>query len=386
MRHLPAIMLVVLSCAGSAISQPVLSPDATATNSPSLFFSEEDGWFDVSEFLDQKYGFLPIAFPITEPAVGYGVAAGLTFISKPLSGAKDGFGRPDITAVGGVGTENGTRGLMAGDIRYWMKDRLQTVAAVLDTSVNLDYYGLSPDSQWADHPLRYTLEPQGGMAQAKYRLGESRAWAGLNYVFTSTQVSFETPDEGEVIPDYDSESNVGGVTPSWTFDARDNVFTPSRGTYIEATAGLFSKALGSDDDFQRLRLIAMQYIPLHKRLNLGLRGEAASSFGDVPFYLRPMIALRGVSMMRYQGESAAQAEAELRWQIWRRFSLIAFGGCGSSWSDYERYESSQSVVAGGTGFRYELARKHGIHMGVDFAFGPDDPAIYLQVGSAWARP
>ena len=34
------------------------------------FWSKEDGWFDVSGFLDEKYGFLPIVLPITEPAVG----------------------------------------------------------------------------------------------------------------------------------------------------------------------------------------------------------------------------------------------------------------------------------------------------------------------------
>ena len=46
----------------------------------------------------------------------------------------------------------------------------------------------------------------------------------------------------------------------------------------------------------------------------------------------------------------------------------------------------KSVDTGGSGFRYELARKYGIHTGVDVAFGPDDTTVYFQVGSAWARP
>ena len=44
------------------------------------------------------------------------------------------------------------------------------------------------------------------------------------------------------------------------------------------------------------------------------------------------------------------------------------------------------MVTGGTGFRYELARKYGLHAGLDVAFGPDETAIYIQVGSAWMRP
>ena len=90
--------------------------------------------------------------------------------------------------------------------------------------------------------------------------------------------------------------------------------------------------------------------------------------------------------MRYQGDETAQNEAELRWQFWKRFSLVGFAGGGVAWNDFERLGNTQTVVTGGAGFRYELARKYGIHMGLDVAFGPDNTAIYVQVGSAWARP
>jgi len=29
--------------------------------------------------------------------------------------------------------------------------------------------------------------------------------------------------------------------------------------------------------------------------------------------------------------------------------------------------------------------RNGLHMGLDVAFGPDEPAIYIQFGSAWLR-
>jgi hypothetical protein len=45
-----------------------------------------DGWFDVSGFLDEKYGFLPLIIPITEPAVGYGATGALAFLDQPLEG------------------------------------------------------------------------------------------------------------------------------------------------------------------------------------------------------------------------------------------------------------------------------------------------------------
>jgi hypothetical protein len=110
------------------------------------------------------------------------------------------------------------------------------------------------------------------------------------------------------------------------------------------------------------------------------------SFGDMPFYLRPYVTLRGAPVLRYQGEHAAKVEAELRWQFWKRFSLVGFAGTGVAWNDLEGFEATQSVTTGGGGFRYELARRYKLHMGIDVAFGPDGPAFYVQFGSAWFRP
>jgi hypothetical protein len=369
-----------------AVAQITSTNTPVATNAPSRLRSPEDGWLDTSRFLDEKYGFLPIAMPITEPAVGYGAAVGLSFLSQPLGEAKEGFNRPNITAVGGMATENGSWGVFAGDVRHWLDDRLQTVAGAVYASVNLDFHGIGAGGNLADHPLRYNLEPRGGMLQTKYRLGKSRFWGGLSYAFATTHVSFDAPEGTPGLPDFQHDSKAGGLTPSVTYDSRDNIFTPTRGTYVEATAGFFSQALGGDDEFQRVRVLGMQFIPLHPKLTLGFRGEVAASFGAAPFYLRPFVTLRGAPIMRYQGEEIALLEAELRWQFWKRFSVVGFAGGGAAWNEFERFDSTQTVVTGGTGFRYEIARKYGIHMGLDVAFGPDNTAIYVHMGSAWARP
>jgi len=122
-------------------------PPAAATNAPSKIRSPDDGWLDVSGFLDESYGFIPLVIPITEPAVGYGAAGGLAFIDKPLGEAQAGFGRPNITVVGGLGTENGTWGGMAGNLHHWLDDRLQTLVGVIHASVNLDFYGIGENGE-----------------------------------------------------------------------------------------------------------------------------------------------------------------------------------------------------------------------------------------------
>lgn len=362
------------------------SQSAQTSEVASKFFSPEDGWLDISGFLDQAYGFVPLAVPITEPAVGYGAAGALVFIDKPKGGTAAGLSRPNISVLGGLGTENGTRGAFAGDLRHWMGGRLQTLVGAIQASVNLDFYGIGADRKLKDHPLGYNLEPKGGVVQARYRFGDSPVWTGLGYVLAVTKVGFDPSPRMSSGPDFDPESRVGGLLPSLTYDSRDNFFTPIRGTYLDASAGLFSPAFGGDDDFQRLNLIGIHFLPLDPQLTLGVRASATFSSGDVPFYLRPFIALRGVPAMRYQGEHTAQVEAELRWQFWQRFSLVGFAGAGAAWNDFDRLDNLHQVLTGGGGFRYELARRYGLHMGLDVAFGPDDPAIYVQFGSAWIRP
>ena len=70
-----------------------------------------------------------------------GAAAGVFFIDQPIGRA-----RPNMTMVGGFGTENDTKGFIAGDLRYWFGRKLQTLTGVIYSSINLDFYGVGPNS------------------------------------------------------------------------------------------------------------------------------------------------------------------------------------------------------------------------------------------------
>jgi Omp85 superfamily domain len=376
--------LAALACLATTPTLARAASDVAENEPPAP--KDADDWPDLSAFLNEKYGFFPVVFPITEPAVGYGAVGGVVFISKPLGAARAGLGRPNITFVGGMATENGSWGAFAADMRYWLDDRLQTLAGAAYASVNLDFHGLGKNSVLEDDPLRYQLGPAAAAVQARYRLGDTLLWAGLRYVFAVTEVSFDAPPGTDTLPDYAESSRVGGLTAVVSYDSRDNMFTPLRGTYLEASFGAFGAALGGDDQFERAVLVAIQYFPLPFGLFLGLRGDAAASFGAAPFYLQPFVMLRGVPLLRYQGETTTQAEAELRWQFHERFSLLGFAGGGAVWNDFAAVDSPRGVLSGGAGFRYEIAREYGLHTGIDLAFSQDTTAIYVQVGSAWMRP
>jgi hypothetical protein len=375
--------------AGQQATPPAqtVPPAPAAQKAPSKLWSPEDGWLDISGFLGKKYGFVPIALPITEPAIGIGIAAGITFVGKPSeAAARDPFARPNTTVVGGLGTDNGTWGGLAADIRHWGDNRVQTIFAFIDASVNLDFHGTGETSLPNGVPVSYNLHPVAAIAQAKYRVGGSRTWVGLGYVFSRTLVSFDAPDGTPGLPDVNRESQIGGLSPSFTYDSRDEFFTPGRGTYVEASAGFYGTDLGGDDEFQKLGVVVMQYVPVHPRFTLGVRGDTGFTYGDAPFYIRPFVSLRGAPVMRYQRDNLGQVEAELRWQFWKRFSAVGFAGYGVVWNNLDTLERKLTVTTGGAGFRYEIARQYKLHMGADFAYGPDGPAFYIQFGSAWIRP
>jgi hemolysin activation/secretion protein len=87
--------------------------------------------------------------------------------------------------------------------------------------------------------------------------------------------------------------------------------------------------------------------------------------------------------MRYQGDRAAEVEGELRWALNDRWSLVGFAGAGWTDNDEEILKTDDTIVAGGFGFRYLVARRLGMHTGIDIAWGPEDTVFYIQVGSAW---
>jgi len=156
--------------------------------------------------------------------------------------------------------------------------------------------------------------------------------------------------------------------------------------YAETSYMASRESLGASDDFARFQQVLMGWHPLAQGLTLGLRGNYAWSSDGTPFFLRPFVQMRGVPAMRYQGDQMAAVEAELRWQFMGRWSLVGFGGAGTTRTARDSFVATQGVGSGGVGFRYELARKFGLHAGIDVAHSAGTTAVYLQVGNAWFRP
>lgn len=399
--------------AQAAVTTPAETPVAAATsNSPinsttaatvpaealaphhwySNLFDPEDGAFDLSSFLLKPAGFFPMVTPITEPAVGAGAAVVPIFITLP----KEGKGKPDIWAAGAMRTSNGSQGYFGGYSGYFDDQKWHVLAGAADMSINLDFHGLGKTLTFEGEPLRYNLDMTGGLLGADRAIDDSHWRAGARYLYGEVDVSGVRHRDSSLLAESDFkrrfgppslESVVSSVQTTLSYDTRDNLFTPTKGLFSEFNVTVNSEALGGSSDYQILNWTGIWYQPLvPHRLFLGLRADYTQSFGDVPFYRRPSVQLRGTPAQQYQGDGVTYQEAELRWQFSKRWSLLGFGGAGFTWAGDGPFRRTDATFTGGAGFRYLIARRHGLHAGVDFAYGDEGSAVYIQFGSAWFRP
>jgi len=387
-RALRAGCVVALCLSGllGCASPPQAAGEGGAAEPVSKFRDPDDGHFDVGGFLDTAYGFVPLLVPITEPAVGYGAVGAVVFIHGDPPEPGEEFVRPTMSTAGALRTENGTRGWFGANLGTWWGGRLRTIAALGDLDLNLEFFGLGDDRPSGDG-LGYSIKAKGGVLGGNYRIGDSQFWIGARYAAVDTELSLDAPlVDLPNVSSGDYGLRLGALTPSFTLDRRDNFFTPTRGIYVDLSLPLFRESYGSDRDFETANLTAMYFRPLGEALFFSVRGSAKDSSDGTPFYLRPYVSLRGVQALQYQGEQAAEIEAEVRWQLRPRYSVVGFAGTGEAQSSLAGRERSDNVTAGGAGFRYLIARRYGLQMGLDIAGSRDDTVLYVIFGNAWLRP
>lgn len=357
-------------------------------NTGSPYFDSKDGQFDVGDMLMHHKGVLPVPDIVTEPAIGYGFGLGLLYFTAPPSteaSANDDDGNdtqpprmkpPNITGIGGLATN--THSWAAGLMHFhtWDDDHIRYLGVLGKLDLHLNYYGPRGNAN------AYQLSGIGTIQQLLFRLGDSPWYIGPRYTFLDSTTRF-----GPVIPEgihnfgRDLKVGKGGIVID--YDTRDNFFYPRSGTYAELEAELARGALGSDRSFEMQSAKGYHWIPLSSKWVLGLRADLGFSQGDIPFFAQPYVDLRGVSQAKFQDRNQVTGEVELRYYVTPRWSVLGFGGVGRAYGNLHAFSDAPTAFGFGTGFRYLVARKLGITMGVDVAHGPGQNAFYIQVGSAW---
>ena len=352
-----------------------------------------DGRFDMSNYVIEANGFIPVPIIITEPALGgFGGGVVPVFLKRRPPYIDSVKGRrlitpvaPDITGAALLYTANDTwviGGFRSGTL---VKRRIKYVIGGAYANVNMSFYRDVP--QLGEKEFKFNLKTVPLMTQGIKRIGFSRWYAGFKYLFLKTDAEYV--GDKLIPPEYvtpkEYSSIVSQLGPIIELDSRDNTFTPDRGWKVHLDAMRSDNIFGSDYDFWHLHYFMNAYTSISKKLVGGWRIDGQQSFGDQPFYLKPYIDMRGIPSARYQGNADLLTEVEFRWDFMYRWSIMLYSGVGKAFDDWKKISDADFVYSYGTGFRYLVARKFKLRMGIDIARGPEEFAYYFVFGSNWLK-
>jgi hypothetical protein len=371
-----------------------LSPVSHASWSESLsdWFNEnmidaEDGKVDISDYLSGATGFFPAPIIITEPALGFGAGVAVAYFHPPQDiddAVHPHRGPPSISVGFGAGTDNGTTLFGGAHSGVWRNDHVRYLGAIANADVKLRFYPNTGPQGASEDGIGFNVDGVFFFQQLQFRLRESSWWLGGSYLYINADNSFDLGgDPGDGLPNPLATFEQGGLGAFVEYDGRDSTFTPTKGLKGILEVRNYDKAWGSDFDYDHIAMSLQHFTPFGDYSSFGVRLEAEAVSGDVPFFGYPYVNLRGIPALRYQGEEVIVAEVEYLWGVTPRWTLAIFGGGGVTTPVDAFAAQRETVAAGGLGFRYRIARKLRLQIGMDVARGPEETAFYLTMGNAW---
>ncbi|MFT3823716.1 MAG: BamA/TamA family outer membrane protein [Chitinophagaceae bacterium] len=351
-----------------------------------------DHAFDLSDYIIEANGFVPVPYLITEPALGgFGGMLAPIFIKKRppyLDSIKGKLVRtpvaPDITGGALFYTANKTWGAGVFRSGTFVKSRIKYMIGGAYANVNMSFY--KTFEHLGEKEFKMNIKSFPALLQVTKRIGYSHWYAGLKYFFMKADIKFRGDTSLSILAkpmEFSSIISQLGVLVE--LDNRDNVFTPNSGMKLHVDALMSDNIFGSDFDYWRFNYYAYYYTKIFHNVIGGFRLDGQQAVSDPPFYMLPYIDMRGIPANRYQGNADILAETEFRWDVVPRWSAVFFGGTGKAFDYWKDFGSTDWQYSYGTGFRYLLARKFNLRVGVDLAHSPGTWAYYIVFGSNWLK-
>ncbi|MGY5453373.1 BamA/TamA family outer membrane protein [Agarivorans sp. MS3-6] len=384
------------------IFSALLVPLLTTLPSIASFKDPVDERFDLGHHLaENAHGFLPIPILITEPAVGYGGGAMGLFLHeteteknkrKELAmNSLDGGAQlmpAAITLVGAAGTENGTWFAFAGHRHSWLNDSIRYTGGAGLGKANLDIYKDISIGSLFNQTLKFGTKTSGvfAMQQLQFRVADTPLMLGVKQIFGKSSVESDNAIIDKLLKLALGEGSMtSGLGLIAEYDTRNNLFFPTKGYTVNAEYMVYDEAIGSKWNYQNLAVDGQVFIPLANSWTLAFAGNYQYFHSNESFLsptVRPYVDLRGVSSYRYQGDEVFTIQSQVMYAIDHRWTVSAFYGQGRT-SDQDESKQKHKVDAYGAGFRYQIARRYGLYIGVDTAFSKEESAVYFNVGSGF---
>lgn len=182
---------------------------------------------------------------------------------------------------------------------------------------------------------------------------------------------------------------VSGLGPEFTFDSRDNVANPLRGSYLNFAYLFYDNAFGSEYNYQLFEIDLSKYIAINKDkywvLGLNLVGKFTK--GQTPFDRVPGLGsdeiMRGYYNGSFRDQKYMAVQVEWRMPIWRFIGFTAWVGTGQVGTKVSEYTWQGLKPNFGVGLRIMYDKKSKSNLRLDQGFGESTDGFYFNIDEAF---
>jgi outer membrane protein assembly factor BamA len=335
---------------------------------------------------ERSVDIIPLPVIFSSPETGFAFGAAVVVITDPSSGGYR-AARPNVLqAVLFYTTEKQILGAAVWE-KYLGDDRYRLVIEGLARRYPDKFYGIGPDSRSVDEE-DYTFLEFSLVGTFQWRIAPG-LYLGPSYLLSRN--TLDKIEEGGLL-DTGDIPGAEGVTSSGlgfrlNYDMRDDRFYPLTGRYAEFEGGYSNALFGGTREYFFIGLDYREYFPLFARSVLALQYIAVVTGGEVPFQYMPKLGdlnvLRGYREGRFRDKATMIFQAEYRFPVVWRLGATVFGGFGQVGPSLGHLPLSDVKAAGGFGIRYRISDQNRVNLRLDFAFSPQDFAMYVNFAEAF---
>lgn len=301
---------------------------------------------------------------------------------------RDSISPPSMSFAQGMYFQNKTWWLALLQENYFNQDKYRSRILFFTTSVNFQFFTDNLLPNLPSTIIPYNTKVTSVQASFSRKIFNN-TFIGPIYTYGQNNFSFENHILDKIL----ELRNIGefvtsGIGLTFDYDTRDNIFSTTKGLYLNAYSLTYFEGIGSDADFTGLFLECSYFYKLNEKMIIASKANASTLFGDVPFSEQNVMGfggtrfqdLRGYNKGEFRGDQMYMLQAELRWRFYKNWGTNLYCGIGTAFS---ADQDIPTLPAAGIGIRYRASKQYNINIGLDYAWGKDDSGIYFLIGEAF---
>ena len=196
---------------------------------------------------------------------------------------------------------------------------------------------------------------------------------------------------GGVFDSQDIQGRNGGLTSGagilFTWDTRNNAYSPSHGVFAEINLTKFFNKWGGNFSFSSYLIDIRKFLPAGRNRILGFQALTKVNYGKAPIRYLSMLGgteiMRGLYKGRYTDQNMFAIQTELRQFLFWRLGVAGFVAAGQVSKHVDNFGLNDFHYAYGMGLRLVLQEKEKLNLRVDFGFSEKNAGVYVILKEAF---